>query len=206
MYALLANNTRSPASPTPQTHSRSPSTRSPALLSRNSTSTVLLKDKSRPKDRDHREAEAEDAGEAASHTTAIAGTTGNGTAGSSTDVARSPAAAPVLPPNSSSAIDPLSQVSIAWGGPVSGLGSSGRSRAHKKMDGLANTLMRCAANLYAKEHRTVDPAATDPDGRRLCPRELGTLEKCDAGERHHSGEEVGGTVFDCLLETLGTAG
>ena len=54
--------------------------------------------------------------------------------------------------------------------------------------------LRCAANLYAKDHRTVDPAAADADGRRLCPRELGTLEKCDAGERPHSGEEVGETV------------
>ncbi len=139
MDALLAN-TRSPASPTPQTHSRSPSTRSPALLSRNSTSTVLLKDKGRLKDRDNREAEAEDAGQAASHTTAIAGTTGNGTAGSSTDVAQTPAATPALPPSSSSAIDPLSQVSIAWRSCwLVQLGTVPRAQ-HEKMARLANTL------------------------------------------------------------------
>ncbi|KAK4151539.1 WD40-repeat-containing domain protein [Chaetomidium leptoderma] len=94
---------RSQSSTTLQSHSRSAATKSPARLSRNSTSSVL-KDKGRGKDR---EVGPEDAGEAGTTTTAITGT-GNGTS-SSIDVARPAAATPAHTPGSSSAIDPLSQ-------------------------------------------------------------------------------------------------
>ncbi|KAH6627513.1 WD40-repeat-containing domain protein [Chaetomium tenue] len=101
-HASAANN-RSQASTTPQS-TRSPVTKSPARLSRNSTSTVLL-DIVRGKDRD---AEGKDVGETSNPTTATAGTT-NGTT-SSVDIARQhPASGTAHTPSSNSAIDPLSQ-------------------------------------------------------------------------------------------------
>ncbi|KAK3296376.1 WD40-repeat-containing domain protein [Chaetomium fimeti] len=95
-------NTRSQASTTPQS-TRSPVTKSPSRLSRNSTSTVLL-DKVRGKDRD---AEGKDAGEPGNTTTATAGAT-NGTS-SSVDIVRNTASGTAHTPSSNSAIDPLSQ-------------------------------------------------------------------------------------------------
>ncbi|EAQ88837.1 hypothetical protein CHGG_05456 [Chaetomium globosum CBS 148.51] len=101
-HASAANN-RSQASTTPQS-TRSPVTKSPARLSRNSTSTVLL-DIVRGKDRD---AEGKDVGETGNTTSATAGTT-NGTT-SSVDIARQhPASGTAHTPSSNSAIDPLSQ-------------------------------------------------------------------------------------------------
>jgi hypothetical protein len=105
-------------------------------------------------------------------TAAIAGTAND--TGSSIDVARSLSPAPAHTPGASSAIDPLSQVS-----------------AEDPARLVAPANIRRTAYFIAKEHRTIDPTTTDTDGRRPCPRQLRTLEKCRGHERGAQGEEVG---------------
>src|SRR5581483_7174084 len=119
---------------TPQSHTRSPGTKSPSGLSRNSTSTAL-KEKSRPKDR---ETETGDAGEPGAVTAAVAGTAND--TGSSIDVTRSLSPAPAHTPGASSAIDPLSQVS-----------------AEDPARLVAPADIGCVAYSIAKEHRAVYP-------------------------------------------------
>jgi hypothetical protein len=89
-----------------QSHSRSPGTQSPARLSRNSTSTAL-KEKGRGKDRETNE--PENADRPADITATSAGPTSENA--SDIDVARQ-ASPPAHTPGASSAIDPLSQVSL----------------------------------------------------------------------------------------------
>jgi hypothetical protein len=175
-----AAGTRSQASTTPRSQARSPDAKSPPKPSRNSTTTGLPRDKGRAKDR---ETEGEDANTVNTTTTAIAATV-NGSS-SHVDLARRAASTPAHTPGPHNAIDPLSHVSCSL------------PPAQSVSGAMILADAACPANLPAKEHRTVDPTTTDPDGRGTHSGEFRSLEKCGASGRGSQGQEVGpGCLFE----------
>lgn len=103
----LVAGTRSQASTTSQPHSRSPGRKSPARLSRHGTA-ATLKEKGRAKDR---EGDVGQAADTDATTAAATDATNGGNDTSEARIARPAGPSPVHTPGSSSAIDPLSQVS-----------------------------------------------------------------------------------------------